>query len=75
MDKIQSGSHASAICKGTPKSAGKSCGAERAWYVALGGRDVMEESNQLLTNQVLMEEREVLDGMEDDGIGEDGGIE
>ena len=48
---------------------------EHGMYVALGGRDVMEESNQLLTNQVLMKEREVLNGMEDDGIGEDGGIE
>ena len=32
MDKILSGSRASDILKGTPNSAGKSCGAERAWY-------------------------------------------
>ena len=40
----------------------------------LDGGDIMEKMNQLLANQVLMEEREVLDSMEDDGIGEDGGI-
>ena len=32
MDKILSGSRASDIRKGMPKSAGKSCGAEREWY-------------------------------------------
>ena len=43
--------------------------------VALGGRDILQKMNQLLANQVLMEERQVLDGMEDDGIGENGSIE
>ena len=35
----------------------------------------MKQTNQLLANQVLMKERKVLDGMEDDGIGKDSGIE
>ena len=43
--------------------------------VTLSGRHVVEEANQFLTDQILMEKREVLDGVEDDGIGEDGGIE
>ena len=43
--------------------------------VSLSGRDIMEEAYQFLANQVLMEEREVLNGMEDNGIGEDGSIE
>ena len=43
--------------------------------VVLGGRDIMEKSNQLLANQVLMEEREVLDSVEDDRIDKNGSIE
>ena len=36
--------------------------------------DIMEETDQLLTNQILLEQREIFYGMEDGGIGEDGGI-
>ena len=43
--------------------------------ISLGGRDIVKEANQLLANQVLMEKREVLDSVEDDGVGEDGGVE
>ena len=43
--------------------------------VSLGRGDVMEEADQFLTDQILLEEREVLYGVEDGGIGEDGGIE
>ena len=42
--------------------------------VALGSRDIVEKLNQLLADQVLMEKRKVLNGMEDNGIGEDSGI-
>ena len=42
--------------------------------VTLGGRDIVEKANQLLANQVLMEERKVLNSAEDNGIGEDGSI-
>ena len=41
----------------------------------LSGQDIMKQANQFLANQVLMKERKVLDGVEDDRIGEDGGIE
>jgi hypothetical protein len=43
--------------------------------VALSGGDVVKQAYQLLTNQVLLIKREVLDDAEDDRIGEDGGIE
>ena len=43
--------------------------------VLLSGGDVVEEGYQFLANQVLTEERKVLDGAEDDRIGEDGGVE
>ena len=42
--------------------------------VALGSRDIVEKLNQLLADQVLMEKRKVLNGMEDNGIGKDSGI-
>ena len=35
----------------------------------------MEKTYQLLTDQILLEQREVLYGAEDDGVGEDGGVE
>jgi hypothetical protein len=35
----------------------------------------MEETYQFLADEVLMVERKVLDGAEDDRVGEDGGIE
>ena len=43
--------------------------------VSLGGGDIMKETDQFLTNQVFLKEREVLYGMEDGRIGEDGGVE
>ena len=47
----------------------------RKGMIALGGRDVVKKANQLLANQVFMKKRKVLNGMEDDGIGEDGSVE
>ena len=47
----------------------------RKGMVTLSSRDVMKQADQLLANQVLMEERKVLNSVEDDGIGEDGSIE
>ena len=41
----------------------------------MGSSDIMKETDQFLTDQILLEEREVLYGMEDDGIGEDGSVE
>ena len=43
--------------------------------VMLSGRPIVKEANQLLADQILMEKREVLDSVEDDGIGKDGGVE
>ena len=43
--------------------------------VLLGGGDIMKETDQFLTDQVFLKEREVLYGVEDGGIGENGGIE
>ena len=34
----------------------------------------MKETDQLLTNQIFLEQREILYGVEDSGIGEDGGV-
>ena len=34
----------------------------------------MKETDQLLTNQVFLEQRKILYGVEDDGIGKDGGV-
>ena len=34
----------------------------------------MKEADQLLADQIFLEQREILYGMEDDGIGEDGGV-
>ena len=42
--------------------------------VSLGCGNIMEKTYQLLTNQILLEQRKVLDGAEDDGVGEDGGV-
>ena len=41
----------------------------------MGCCDVMKEMDQFLTDQVFLEKREVLYGVEDGGIGEDGGVE
>ena len=43
--------------------------------VSLSGSNVMEQTNQFLTDQIFLEQREILYCAEDDGIGEDGGIE
>ena len=43
--------------------------------ITLGSGDIMEKANQFLTDQVLMKTRKVLNGVEDDRIGKDGGIE
>ena len=42
--------------------------------VLLCSCDVMEETDKLLTNQILLEQREIFYGAEDDRIGEDGGV-
>ena len=42
--------------------------------VSLCGSNVMKETDQLLADQVFLEQRKILYGMEDDGIGEDGGV-
>ena len=47
-------------------------GGER--MVSLSSRNVMEQTNQFLTDQIFLEQREILYGAEDDGIGEDGGV-
>ena len=43
--------------------------------VSLSGSDIMEQANQFLADQVFLEQRKIFDGAEDDGIGEDGGVE
>ena len=43
--------------------------------VSLCSSHIMEEADELLTNQIFLEQREILYGVEDGGIGEDGGIE
>ena len=47
----------------------------REGVIALGSSDIMKETDQFLTDQILLEQREVLYGVEDGGIGEDGGVE
>ena len=47
-------------------------GGERV--VSLRGCDIMEQTNQFLTDQIFLEQREILYGAEDDRIGEDGGV-
>ena len=42
--------------------------------VLLCHRDIMKETDQLLADQVFLEQGEVLYGVEDGGIGEDGGV-
>ena len=42
---------------------------------SLGGGNVMEQANQFLADQILLEQRKIFDGAEDDGVGEDGGVE
>ena len=42
--------------------------------VLLCGCDIMKEVDQLLADQIFLEQREILYGVEDGGIGEDGGI-
>ena len=36
--------------------------------------NIMEQMNQFLTDQIFLEQREILYGVEDNGIGEDGGV-
>ena len=43
--------------------------------IPLGRSDIMKETDQLLTDQIFLEEGEVLYGVEDDGVGKDGGVE
>ena len=43
--------------------------------ISLGSSDIMKETDQFLTDQILLKEREVLYGVEDGGIGEDGSVE
>ena len=40
----------------------------------MGSSDIMKETDQFLTDQILLEEREVSYGVENSGIGEDGGV-
>ena len=40
----------------------------------MGSCDIMEKTDQFLTDQILLEQREVLYGVEDVGTGEDGGV-
>ena len=42
--------------------------------VSLCCHNVMKETDQFLADQILLEKREVLYGVEDSGIGEDGGV-
>ena len=42
--------------------------------VPLCGCDIMKETDQLLTDQVFLEQGEVLYGVEDGRTGEDGGV-
>ena len=41
----------------------------------MGRSDIMKETDQFLTDQILLEKRKVLYGVEDNRIGENGGIE
>ena len=47
----------------------------RERVVPLSCCDVMEKTHQLLADQILLEQRKIFDGAEDDGVGEDGGVE
>ena len=42
--------------------------------VSLCRCNIMKKTDQLLTNQIFLEQREIFYGMEDGGIGEDGGV-
>ena len=42
--------------------------------VPLHSCNIMEQTNQFLTDQIFLEQREILYGAEDDGTGEDGGV-
>ena len=42
--------------------------------VLLCNGNIMEEADQLLADWVFLEQREIFYGVEDDGIGEDGGV-
>ena len=42
--------------------------------VSLCCRNIMEETDQLLADQILLEQREIFYGVEDGGIGEDGSV-
>ena len=70
-------------------SVGESCQRHSKWYTKVGGQvlwsrervvslsccDVMEKAHQLLADQILLEQRKIFDGAENDGVGEDGGVE
>jgi hypothetical protein len=43
--------------------------------ISLSRGYIMKKTYQLLTDQVLVVEREIFNGAEDDRVGEDGGIE
>ena len=43
--------------------------------IPLGSCNIMEKTDQFLTDQILLEQREIFYGVEDSGTGEDGGIE
>ena len=42
--------------------------------VPLCRHNIMKETDQLLTDQILLEQREIFYGVEDGGTGEDGGV-
>ena len=42
--------------------------------VSLRCCNIMEQTNQFLTDQIFLEQREIFYGAEDDGVGEDGGV-
>ena len=42
--------------------------------VSLSGCNIMEQTNQFLTDQIFLEQREVFYGAEDDGVGKDGSV-
>ena len=47
----------------------------REGMVSLCCCNIMEQTDQFLTDQIFLEQREILYGAEDDGVGEDGGVE
>ena len=47
----------------------------REGVVPLRSCNIMEQTNQFLTDQIFLEQREIFYGAEDVGVGEDGGVE